>query len=159
MVAGSAEPKSDIAERVLQALFDDDPARVGRPRADMAAAVVLETEELALARSARILARVERVFEWRVDDLVAPAGLRAPRGAGAEVVVARSSEAGLRVLAQTPWRDCPRIACADWLGESDALGAVAVAVAAARIGVGRITEALVLGVAHRRGYAILLAGP
>ena len=159
MVAGSAEPKSDIAERVLQALFDDDPARVGRTRADMAAAVVLETEELALARSARILARVERVFEWRVDDLVAPAGLRSPRGAGAEVVVARSSEAGLRVLAQTPWRDCPQIACADWLGESDALGAVAVAVAAARIGVGRLTEALVLGVAHRRGYAILLAGP
>ena len=42
---------------------------------------------------------------------------------------------------------------------AEALSAVAVAVAAGRIGAGRISEALVLGVAQRRGYAILLAGP
>jgi 3-oxoacyl-[acyl-carrier-protein] synthase II len=160
MVAGSAEPRSDIAERVLSALFDDTPPRSGRPRADVAAAVVLEDESAALARKARVLARVERVFEWRVDGPLALADLRAPRGAGAQVVVvARVSDAGERVLAQTPWRECPRVACADSLGDSDALGAVAVAVAASRIAAGSITEALVLGVAQRRGYAILLAGP
>ena len=160
MVAGLAEPRSDIAERVLSALFDDAPPRSGRPRADVAAAVVLEDESAALARKARVLARVERVFEWRVDGPLALADLRAPRGAGAQVVVvARVSDAGERVLAQTPWRECPRVACADSLGDSDALGAVAVAVAASRIAAGSITEALVLGVAQRRGYAILLAGP
>jgi 3-oxoacyl-[acyl-carrier-protein] synthase II len=159
VVAGSAEPKSDIAGRVLSALFDHAPARSGRSRSDVAAAIVLEAEELALARSAQILARVERVFEWRGDGPVALAGLRAPRGAGAEVVLARASEAGERILVQTSWRGCPRVACAESLGESDALGAVAVAVAASRIGAGRITEALVLGVAQRRGYAILLARP
>ncbi len=158
IVAGSAEPRSVIAERVLSALFDDGPARSGRSREDVAAAVVLEAEDLALSRSARILARVERVFEWRVDGPLALAGLRAPASAGAEVLMARVSEAADRVLAQTPWRGCPRVSCADSLGESDALGAVAVAVAASRIGVGRIHEALVLGVALRRGYAILLAG-
>ncbi len=159
IVAGSAEPRSVIAERVLSALFDDGPMRSGRARADLAAAVVLEAEGLALARSARILAFIERVFEWRVDGPVALAGLRAPRSAGAEVVLARASEASERIIVQTPWRDRPRLVCADSFGESDALGAVAVAVAAARIGAGRITEALVMGVAQRRGYAILLAGP
>ncbi len=159
IVAGSAEPRSVIAERVLSALFDDGPTRSGRARADLAAALVLEAEGLARARSARILALIERVFEWRVDGPGALAGLRAPRSAGAEVVLSRASEAGERIVVQTPWRDRPRLVCADALGESDALGAVAVAVAAARIGAGRITEALVLGVAQRRGYAILLAGP
>jgi 3-oxoacyl-[acyl-carrier-protein] synthase II len=159
IVAGSAEPRSDIAERVLSALFDDGLARSGRARADLAAAVVLESERVALARSARILARIERVLEWRVDGPAALAGLRAPHGAGAEVVMARASEAGDGILVQTPWRDCRRLVCAESLGESDALGAVAVAIAAARIGAGRVAEALVLGVAQRRGYAILLAGP
>jgi 3-oxoacyl-[acyl-carrier-protein] synthase II len=159
IVAGSAEPRSGIAERVLSALFDDGLARSGRARADLAAAVVLESERVALARSARILARIERVIEWRVDGPAMLAGLRAPHGAGAEVVMARASEAGDSILVQTPWRDCRRFMCAESLGESDALGAVAVAIAAARIGAGRVAEALVLGVAQRRGYAILLAGP
>ena len=144
---------------MLGALFDDGPTRSGRARADLAAAVVLEAEGLALARSARVLAFIERVFEWRVDGPVALAGLRAPRSAGAEVILARASDASERIIVQTPWRDRPRLVCADSFGESDALGAVAVAVAAGRISVGRIAEALVLGVAQRRGYAILLAGP
>jgi 3-oxoacyl-[acyl-carrier-protein] synthase II len=159
IVAGSAEPRSGIAERVLSALFDHGLARSGRPRADVAAAVVLEAESLARARAARVLARVERVFEWRADGPAALSGLRAPCGAGAEVVLARASEAGDGIIVRTPWRDCPRVVCAESLGESDALGAVAVAVAAARIGARRIREALVLGVAQGRGYAILLAGP
>ncbi len=159
IVAGSAEPRSVIAERVLSALFDDAAARAGRPRGDVSAAVVLESEEHALARSARILARVEGVFEWRIDGSAPLQALRSPRGARAEVVMARASETAERILQQTGWRDCPRVACANSLLESDALGAVAVAVAAGRIGAGRIAEALVLGVAQRRGYAILLAGP
>jgi 3-oxoacyl-[acyl-carrier-protein] synthase II len=160
VVAGSAEPKSVIAERVLSALFDGDAAsRAGRPRGDVSAAVVLESEGHALARSARVLARVEAVFEWRLDDPAGLSALRPPRGGRAEVILARPSEAAERIVVQTAWRECPRIACASWLLESDALGAVAVAVAAGRIGSGRVAETLVLGVAQRRGYAILLAGP
>jgi 3-oxoacyl-(acyl-carrier-protein) synthase len=159
IVAGSAEPRSGIAERVLSALFDDGLARSGRVWADLAAAVVLEAEGVAMARSARVLARIESVVEWRVDGPAALAALRAPRAAGAEVVLARASEAADSIMVHTSWRDCPRIICADLLGESDALGAVAVAIAAARIGADRTPEALVLGVAQRRGYAILLAGP
>jgi 3-oxoacyl-[acyl-carrier-protein] synthase II len=160
IVAGSAEPRSLIAERVLSALFDDDgAARAGRPRGDVAAAVVLESEASALARSATVLARVERVVEWRIDDPAPLEALRQPRSARAEVVLARAGDAAERVVAQTGWTECPRVVCANFLLETDALGAVAVAVAAGRIGAGRVAEALVLGVAHRRGYAILLAGP
>ncbi len=159
VVAGSAEPKSVIAERVLSALFDDASARAGRARGDVSAAVVLESEGHALARSARVLARVEAVFEWRLDDPAGLSALRPPRGDRAEVILARPSDAAERIVVQTAWRECPRLGCASWLLESDALGAVAVAVAAGRIGTGRATETLVLGVAQRRGYALLLAGP
>ncbi len=105
------------------------------------------------------LARVEAVFEWRLDDAAGLSALRPPRGGRAEIVLARPSETAERIVVQTAWRECPRIACASSLLESDALGAVAVAVAAGRIGSGRVAETLVLGVAQRRGYAILLAGP
>jgi hypothetical protein len=43
------------------------------------------------------------------------------------------------------------------LGENGALGAVAIAIAAARVGTGRAPEALVLGLERGRGYAIVLA--
>jgi hypothetical protein len=46
--------------------------------------------------------------------------------------------------------------CAPALGESDGLGAVALAVAAGRIATERIDEALVLGLAKGRGCAIVL---
>jgi 3-oxoacyl-[acyl-carrier-protein] synthase II len=159
VVAGSAEPRSVIAERVLSALFDDGAARAGRPRGDAAAAVVLESEAHARARSATVIARVERVVEWRLDDPAPLEALRRPLGSRAEVVLARVGDAADRVVARTRWAECPRIVCANFLLETDALGAVAVAVAAGRIGAGRIAEALVLGVAQRRGYAILLVGP
>jgi hypothetical protein len=83
--------------------------------------------------------------------------MRAPRdGSRAEVLLARATPGVEVLLAATAWRAVPRVACAPALGESDALGAVAVAVAASRIASGRVAEALVLGVAHRRGYALLL---
>jgi len=160
VVGGSAEPRGDIAERVLSGLFDgiDASVRSVAARADVAAAVLLEAEEAARARGGRILARVEQVLEWRGDRALALAALRAPRAAGrSEVVQARVTPSGEQLVAETAWSGCPRVACAPALGESDALGAVAVAVAAGRIATGRIDEALVLGVAQGRGYAIILA--
>jgi len=160
VVGGSAEPRGDIAQRVLSGLFDgiDAPMRSIAARADVAAAVLLEAEEAAQARGGRILARVEQVLEWRGDRALSLAALRAPRAARrSEVVQARVTPSGEQLVAETAWRGCPRVACAPALGESDALGAVAVAVAAGRIATGRIDEALVLGVAQGRGYAIVLA--
>jgi 3-oxoacyl-[acyl-carrier-protein] synthase II len=155
VVAGAAEPRGDVVERALLGLFDEGGPRVGTPRSDLGAAVVIESELAAAARAARILARVEAFLEWRLaaDALV----LRAPSVPGAaEVVLARRSEVGDALLARTAWGQCPRVVCAATLGESDALGAAAVAVAAARVGSGRVREALVLGTAPGRGYAILL---
>ncbi len=127
-------------------------------RADVAAAVLLEDEEAARARGGRILARVECVLEWRGDRAPSLAELRAPREPRrAEVVQARVTPSGEQLAAETAWRTCPRVACAPALGESDALGAVAVVVAASRIASGRIVEALVLGVAQGRGYALVLS--
>jgi hypothetical protein len=127
----------------------------------VAAAVLLEEEGAARARGGRVLARVECVLEWRGaprDCAKALSRLRAPHDpARAEVVQARATPSADELVAETAWRSVPRVACAPALGESDALGAVAVAVAASRIASGRVAEALVLGVAQGRGYALLLA--
>jgi hypothetical protein len=141
---------------VLLPLFDDALARARAARADLAAAVVLEAEEEARGRGAPVLARIEAVIEWRGEGGGgALAGLRGPRD-GAEVVWARPTETAERALAETAWRAQPRVACAPALGESDALGAAAVAIAASRVGQGVAPEALVVGAAQGGGYAILL---
>ena len=161
IVAGSTEPKGDIAARV-SALFSDDAARVGAARVDVAAAVVLEGEDAARERGARILARAEQVLEWRGDAGAALSALRPPRSPGepgSEVIVARATEGVSRALDPTAWSACRRVSCAPALGESEGLGAVAVAVAVGRIAIGRLTEALVLGVSQGRGYAIVLTAP
>jgi hypothetical protein len=102
---------------------------------------------------------VERVFEWTGDDAAVLAALRAAREGRAEVVWGRATDVGARWLERTSWKVCPRRACAPALGESDALGAAAVAMAASRIGLRRVDEALVLGVGAGHGYAILLTAP
>jgi 3-oxoacyl-[acyl-carrier-protein] synthase II len=168
VVGGSAEPRGDIAERVLSGLFDgaDAPARATTVHADLAAAVLFEAADAARERGGRVLARVVQALEWRGDRRAALTALRAPRSAiaagssiassRAEVVLARIAPTTEALLDETAWRGCPRVACAPALGESDALGAVALAVAAARIASGLIGEALVLGMAQGRGYAVVL---
>ena len=86
--------------------------------------------------------------------------MRAPRaGAASEVVCARASASGVRCVERTAWGPCARVACAPATGESDALGAAAVAVAASRVATGKAAEVLVLGADRDHGYAILLAAP
>jgi hypothetical protein len=140
-------------------VFDERPTRVGTPRADLSAAVLFEAADAAHMRGARVLARVEQIFEWRDDGAVSLPDLRPPSSATAEVVWARPTGSGERVLATTAWRGCRRISCAAILGESDALGAMATAIAASRVAEGRAAEALVLGAALGRGYAILFTAP
>jgi 3-oxoacyl-[acyl-carrier-protein] synthase II len=159
VVGGAAEPRGDIAERALSGLFDgaDATARAVTARADVAAAVLLEAEDVARARGARVLARVVQALEWRGDRGPSFAALRSPRDAKrAEVVLARLSPTSAAFLAETAWRDCARVACAPALGESDGLGAVAMAVAVGRVATGLAAEALVLGLSQGRGYALVL---
>jgi 3-oxoacyl-[acyl-carrier-protein] synthase II len=158
LVAGAVEPKSDIVERVLGALFAHAPSQTSAPRGDLAAAVLVESEDEAKQRGARVLARVAQTLEWRHDR--APlASLISPPADGAEVVLARANGGSGVLLDGTAWRACPRHLCAPALGESDGLGAAAVAVAAGRIATGRASHVLVLGLARARGYAIVLTQP
>jgi 3-oxoacyl-[acyl-carrier-protein] synthase II len=159
VVAGAAEPRSHIVERVLSGLFAHTASQAGAARADVATAVLVEADDVARARKARVLARVDTILEWRGDGVGALAALRAPRGDRAELVLARANGGVDALLAQTGWRSCPRLMCAPSLGESDGLGAVAIAVAAARVGAGRASDALIVGVARGRGYAVILAEP
>jgi 3-oxoacyl-[acyl-carrier-protein] synthase II len=158
MLAGAAEPRGAIGPRVLGPLFHE-PGREHAVRSDLAAAVLIESEEGARGRGARVLARIEAHFEWRGDPATALARLRGPRAKGAEVVLARATDATDRVLAGSAWSGCARVVCAPALGESDALGAAAVAVAAGRVGTAAAPEVLVVGAGERQGYAILLVGP
>ena len=157
MVAAGIEPNSDIVARIFGRLFPHSEARNDVTRSDVAAAVVVEGERHARERGARVLARVWQIVEWRGDALSAIGSLRPPRSRRAQVVLVRPDGGAGAVLERTEWSECDRACCAPALGESAALGIVALAVAAARVGAAHIDEALVLGLAQGRGYAIVLA--
>lgn len=159
IVAGAAETRSDIVDRVLGVLFEYTASQTAAPRVDLAAAVVVEALSEAHRRGARVLAHIAQVLEWRGDGRVAIEAVRPPQGQRAEVFLARADSGADDLIDRTGWRLHPRLVCAPALGESDALGAVAIAVAAARIGAAHTGEALVLGLARARGYAIVLALP
>jgi len=154
VVAVSVEPRGAIVERVLSPLFARTPSQADAPRSDLAAAIVVEAEREARRRGARVLARVRERVEWRGAG-EAIASLRAPAGRS-EVILSRSEDEAFALLARTAWWSCPRLTCAPAMGESDGLGAVAIAVAVGRIATGRADEVLVLGLARERGYAIVL---
>jgi 3-oxoacyl-[acyl-carrier-protein] synthase II len=166
VVAGAIEPRSNIVEGILAGLFAHTPSQVHAVRTDLAAAVVVESEREARARGQRVLAYLRQLLEWRdgagarLDPTRAAKALEAlqpPRARRTEVVLAREDRGSDELLSKTGWRTCPRAICAPAVGESDGLGAVAVAVAAARIATERVDDVLVLGVSKGRGFAIVLA--
>jgi 3-oxoacyl-[acyl-carrier-protein] synthase II len=156
VVAGAVEPKSDIVERVLGALFAHASSVAGTIPSDIAAAIVIETEAEARRRGVRVLARVRQTLEWR-GDAKPLADLVSPRSDRTEVVVARANGEATALLDRSSWAACPRLVCAPSLGDSDGLGAVAIAVAVGRLATARADEALVLGLTRGRGYAVVLA--
>jgi 3-oxoacyl-[acyl-carrier-protein] synthase II len=156
VVGGAVEPRSDIVDRVLAALFAQAPSQAAAAHSDVAAAFVVEDEAAAAARGARVLARVRQRLEWRTDAS-AFAAIEAPRGAAPEVILARPHEEASRLLAGSPWAPAPRLVCAPVVGESDGLGGLAIAIAAARVAAGHASEVLVLGLGRARGHAIVLA--
>jgi 3-oxoacyl-[acyl-carrier-protein] synthase II len=158
VVAGSVEPKSDIVERVFAALFAHAPSQAAAARADLAAVILVEDEEAAQARGARVLGRVFQAIEWRGEPGSALDALGKPPH-GAVVVLPRANGGADRLLDGTAWAACPRIVCAPALGESDALGAAAATIAVGRLATGGAQAALVFGVAKGRGYAIVVTAP
>jgi len=157
VVACSSELRSEIVERAFAPLFDE--SRSGASRGDLAAAIALESRIEARRRGARALARIAQVLEWRGDGAGAVGALRAPDSERPQVICARSNGGVDDFVSRTPWRSCPRWFCSRALAESSALGAAAICVAAARIGAGRVSEALVVGLAPGRGFAIVLGAP
>jgi len=155
VVAGAFEERSAIVERILAALFARSPAKAGARRTEGAGACVLEAEDAARARGARVLARVVEVVEWR--DGGAPLRELAPPhdAARARVILVRENGGVDELLDASPWRSCARETLAE--GEHEALGALALAIAAERLGRREFDEALVVGLARGRGYAIALA--
>ncbi|MGD0677481.1 MAG: beta-ketoacyl-[acyl-carrier-protein] synthase family protein [Polyangiaceae bacterium] len=156
IVAGASEPESAIGDRVLRPVFGP-PIRPMDPLVDLAAAVVVEGHFDACARRGPLLARAVQVIEWRGEGLAALRELRPPQSTAAEVVLARASDEAASLIGVSRWRDLATLDCASILGESHALDAAALAIAASRVGTGRSPEALVLGLAKGRGCAVVLA--
>jgi hypothetical protein len=72
------------------------------------------------------------------------------------VVLPRHDAALETLLDASPWRDVPRLVADGAGGEHEGLGAMALAAAVSALSLGRVRDALVLGLATGRGYAIHL---
>ncbi len=148
MVAGALSVRSRLIDEVFFKLFDEGVTRA--PRGECCAAVVLEAEEVARDRGARPLARVARIAVGR--DARA-AGLDAPAG---EAVVVGAADAAVvrRWIAGTPWEGATVVPCDVATGDNEAVGAVAVGVAAQLVVAGRASSALAVGARPGRFYAL-----
>ncbi len=157
VVAGSLEERSLIAERRIAVLFDREEV-TRRPRAEGAAVVVLEDAASAAARSARVLAVVADVREWRSEEEAPLASLPPPSSRA--VVVLPRQDAGLdALLAASTWRAVPRRVCEGAGGEHEGLGAMALAAATSLLSARACDQALVVGLARGRGAAVRLVAP
>ena len=163
VAAGGYEEASDIVERSLAILFERSAERQSehQPRAEGAAAVILEEQGHARERGAKVLAEVAQVLTWREHDASPLLPLEPPRGhaGAASVILPRRDRALEDMLARSTWRGVPVRVCEGACGEHDALGAAAVAAAVSELAHRRIGDALVLGVAPGRGYALRLVAP
>jgi 3-oxoacyl-[acyl-carrier-protein] synthase II len=154
VVAGAVEAKSVIVEDVLAGLFAPAVSGDGN-RPEIAAALVVESRSEAAKRGVRTLASVEQRIEWRRQGRSAMRSVNPPRGARAEVVLSRHDASLDQLLAASTWGACSRIVLGAAVGESDALGAVALAVAVGRLATGRADEVLVVGISKQRGCAVV----
>jgi 3-oxoacyl-[acyl-carrier-protein] synthase II len=152
VVAGAVEEKSGIVERVLAALFDGGGEGA---RGEGAAAMVVEHEEAARARGARLLARVVATAEWRGAG-AALDGIGAPRDVSRAVVVAARAPAIEALVGGSAWSGCARLACSG-AGAHEGIGGVAIVAAISAVASGSFDEALVIGVSRGRGAAVVLA--
>lgn len=159
ILACAVEERSAIVEQVLSVLFGGtSEGTSAQARREGSSAVALASSAAAKAKDLPILAELATVVSW-VDasgDVEASlASLGAPPE-GALVVHAGSAEGAFAALARSPWASCPRISCADHAGTHEAVGGMAVAVAAAKIARGDAPAILCVGSARGSGYGVLL---
>lgn len=159
-LAVAVEERSTIVEQVLSVLFGGDGAAdaSGEPsevlRREGSAAIALASAAVARERGLDVLAEVVVAESWRAD--AAPlASLPAPPE-GAVVVLGGASLRAAEWLDRTAWAACPRVTCEAHAGTHEAVGGIAVAVAAAMIGRGQAPSVLCVGSARGSGYAVLL---
>ena len=136
VLAGAGEAHDTIVDAVL-----GGPGRP--PRSEGAGFVVLESEASAERRGRAPLARVLEHSAWRGDATRAFAALGAPPGSAC-IVIARLPSAIAGALARSAWQSVRTHAMSATLGFHEALGAVALSVAAAEVASGRAEQALVL---------------
>lgn len=152
MLAGSAEPRDPIVERVL------GPLCVGErsvPRGEGSAWLVLEPEANARARGARALARiVQRVERWCAPEQ-ALEGVAGPDNAERSVVVlGAGGSLFAAALTASAWAHAQKLSVPERVGAHEAVGGFALAVAVAKLARGDADDALVCS--SSRGHTHLV---
>jgi 3-oxoacyl-[acyl-carrier-protein] synthase II len=136
VLAGSAEARDAIVDAVL------GDAR-GVPRSEGAGFVVLEGSSDARRRGRTPLALLAEHRALRGDPAPALLALSEPPGAAC-VVTTFLPSAAAGALARSAWREVRVYALPRVLGFHEALGAVALSVAASEVASGRVAQALVV---------------
>lgn len=149
----AVEERSAIVEAVLSVLFGAR-GRGGPPRREGAAALALASDAWASAHGAPVLARVERALAW-TEEADPLAALAAPPP-GAVVVLAAPNARVEEIVSRSSWSRCARLAWNDQVGGHEAVGGIALAVAAGVVARGDAPAALCVGSARGWGYAVVL---
>lgn len=155
--AGGVEERSAIVEEVLSVVFGRrERDREGRPYGPSEGHAIRREggAALALARADTAdtaLARLGEILVWR--DPFARATELPPPPEGGIVVLGGMSARAEEIALSSSWSRCPRVVCAEACGAHEAAGAVAVAVAAAKVARGDAPGALFVGSARGWGYA------
>jgi 3-oxoacyl-[acyl-carrier-protein] synthase II len=157
------EEKSTIVDAVFRVVFGPDAADEVRDRPvrrEGAGAVALAAEEVALSQGLPILAHVEQVLAWAQDQTVL-AELAPPADpTRSRVVLGCDGVTTTALLEGAGWGKVCRVSCAERAGSHEAVGGIAVAVAAATLASERsIDVTLSIGAARGWGYAIVLRRP
>lgn len=165
LVAGGAEPASDIAEAVLAPLCrsqdggaregDADGSILAAQRSEGAAVVALETASSARGRGVQPLAEVVWTASWRGDPRQHLVGLEAPSGRHA-VFHGRGDTGAPEALECSSWASAPSHVLSHAAGRHESVGAFAMAAAVRQVARGELDEALVVGAAAGGGAAILI---
>jgi 3-oxoacyl-[acyl-carrier-protein] synthase II len=153
IAAGSVEESSPIIEHCLGPICSGITDR--GPRSEGAAVVLIEAEQSARSRGARILARVAWWTSVRGNASLLE---HAPTPRPASLVFVARDDARTRArFAGSPWAEVRRHGAAARAGDHEGSGGFAAAAAVAAIAAGDADSAMVVGVAPDRAYALLLA--
>ena len=161
IAAGDIEEASDIVDRVLGALFARARGRSGARGAAKGGARSSSRRRTWCARAGMSRSRASRATRAGTAAMSCRICRRRETRARRSSSCRASRRRSTSLLAPTAWATVPRVArdARTPAGEHEALGATAIAVAASRIARGEASDALVVGLAKGRGYAVVLVAP